>query len=388
MILRSWWRRLLGPVVIASMACTLWAAALLICPKCGTEADGTAMVCPHCGAALPVIRVAAPAATNVPPPVEKHTTAVSDMALTAVHADVHLANESLSDRPELAYAYFENALAVSRLVNREGMSADAGKVLAENLEHCRNLRAQRTRTCTTCNGTGRYTLQLQALSGDRKSQPHAPVSLSDGPGCPVCGGRGVVPASRLPDELRMLIARGRRDFVARQQAIGYVACGRVWMPPDLLALLDVKAQALVRTACPTPCSSCMGSGLQNCNQCKGSGKIKCSNEGCVLGWITHKDDDPDVHASKKAQSHKEICPVCQGTGRMTCPDCQSLGVLPCKVCNGTGRNVVCAECGGQGYGPCPKCQGTGRVGNLVCPECQGKGERLCPKCHGEGCALK
>ena len=387
MTLHVWWRRILAPVALILLAGSLWAASLLICPKCGTEADASATVCPHCGAPLPVTQVVTPAPIPAPPaPAQKQKALISDLALEALHTDSRLADENLAVRPELSCCYYENALALGRLVNREGLSADAGKTLAGNLEKCRSLQTQTQRTCPGCNGTGKYSMQLRSLAGDKSLQVGAPALATDGTACSVCGGRGVVAGGRSVDELRVLMAQGRRDFDARQQAIGRVACGRVWVPANLMVLLDVKAQALVRTTYPTPCAGCMGSGIQDCTHCKGAGRIKCSNDGCVNGWVTVKE--PNAFASKTPLTHKERCTICQGTGLMPCPDCHAQGTTPCKTCSGSGRNAVCPDCGGQGFGPCPKCQGTGHNGSAVCPECQGKGERLCPKCHGEGCAVK
>jgi len=386
MTARAWWRRLLSPLLIVCLACSLWAAGLVICPKCGTEAGANATVCAHCGADLPVIKGESAAPAGTAAVADRRVATISDMALEATRTDKRLAEESLAKRPEIAYSYYENALALGRLVNREGLSTNAGRTLAENLERCRSLLAYTTRPCTACNGSGKISVKFQGLIGDKSAQSGASLLLSDGPACPVCSGRGVVPAGRSANELRVLIAQGRRDFETRQQAVGRVACGRVWVPSDLLPLLDVKAQALIRAACPTPCSACMGMGIQDCFHCKGVGRIKCSNEGCMNGWIIHKESN--TLAPKLAINRKERCPVCQGSGFMSCPDCRGLGTIPCKNCNGTGRNAVCPDCGGQGWGACPKCQGTGSVGGAICPECRGKGDRACPKCHGEGCAVR
>ena len=386
MTARAWWCRLTGLFLVACLACSLWAASLVICPKCGTEAEPSATVCAHCGALLPAVKVEPVAPANTPVPPEKHSSAISTLALDATRADRRLADESLAPRPELAYAYYENALAVSRLVRREGLPASAGKSLAENLERCRNQLAHTTRPCVACNGNGKSSVHFQALAGDKSAPSGSSVTLADGPPCAVCGGSGVVTVGRSADELRVLIAQGRRDFDTRQQAAGRVACGRAWLPPDLLAQLSVKEQALVRTACPTPCAGCTGIGIQDCQHCKGSGRIKCSNGGCVNGWITRKESN--TLTPKVAVSRKERCAVCQGAGIVPCSDCRGVGTIPCKTCNGSGRNAVCLDCGGQGWAPCSKCQGAGTVGGKPCPDCHGAGDRLCPKCHGEGCAVK
>ncbi len=386
MTARAWWRCLLSTFWVICLACSLWAAGLVICPKCGTEADANATVCPHCGAVLPAVKAEAAVPATPVAVTDKRPTTISDLAFDATRVDSRLADESLSKRPELAYSYYGNALALSRLVKREGLPAVAGKALAEKLERCRSLLAHTMRPCLACNGSGKSSVKFQSLAGDKSAQASTSMSVSDGPPCPVCGGRGVVSAGRSAKELRGLIAQGHRDFETRQEAAGRIASGRVWAPTDLLALLDVKQQALLRTACPTPCAACMGIGIQDCSQCKGVGRIKCTNSGCLNGWIIQKSSN--TLAPKSAISHKERCPVCQGSGLMLCSDCNGLGSAACTSCNGTGRNAVCPECGGQGWEPCAKCQGTGSVGNKPCPDCQSKGDRLCPKCRGEGCTVR
>ena len=415
MTTRAWWHRLFGLLAIACLAGSLWAAALVICPKCGWEADVSAATCPHCGAVLPVVKgeptaptnaiadiatndaaiavndvittVTASAATTKAVAVDKQPAAVSDMALEMARIDKRLADENLTNnRPEVSYAYYANAVALSRLIKREGISADAGKSLAQNLERCRGLLSHTTRPCPACNGLGVRSIQFQPLAGDKSAQANMSLPLSENSPCPSCGGGGVVSAGRSANELRVLIAQGWRDFETRQQAFGYVACGRVWIQPDLLPLLNAKAQALIRTACPTPCPACMGLGIQDCSRCKGIGRVKCNNEGCVNGWILTAG--ANSLAPKNALKHKDRCPVCQGSGFMPCPDCLGIGTVPCKSCNGTGHNAVCPECGGPGWESCPKCHGAGIVGSASCPVCHGEKVVLCPKCHGEGCSTR
>ena len=386
MTVRAWWRRLLGLWLIVGLAGSLWAASLVICPKCGTEADAGVTLCSHCGALLPV-KVELPSAVPAAVTPEKKGTTSSDLALEAARTDKRLALESLPKRPDLAYAFGGNALALSRLVKREGGSADVGKSLAENLERYRNLLAYTTRPCPACSGAGKRSVQFQQLSGDKTAHLGAtPLQVADGTACQACGGRGVVSAGRSADERRVLIAQGWRDFETRQQAQGRVACGRVWVPSDLLALLDVKAQALLRVATPTPCAGCMGLGIQDCSRCKGAGQLKCNNPGCVNGCIIVKE--ANALSAKTALNRKEHCPTCQGSGLMPCTDCRGGGTVACVRCNGTGRNAVCADCGGQGWEACPKCKGAGMVSSGTCPDCHGEKVILCPKCHGEGCAAK
>lgn len=367
-----------------AVACSLWAASLVVCPKCGYESDNGAVVCSHCGAALPVPKVAGSgetAASNANAQAASLDT-VSALALTAARVDQRLAEENRKDRPELAYAFYENILALSRLIRREGVSPDAGKVLAENLERCRDALTHGMRTCPACNGSGKRNVHFQQLAGDKSTQ------VSEGLVCSTCNGAGVVRMVRTTDSLRLLMAQGRRDFETRAKALGRVACGRAWLPQELAAKLDVRAQALVCTACPTPCPDCMGMGVQDCARCKGSGRVPCTNNGCKDGWIVHQELNT-LSTKASSISRREVCPVCQGTGQMACPDCRGDGTIPCKTCHGTGRNAVCQDCGGQGWTACPRCHGTGKLADgAICPDCLGQHERICPKCHGEGCAVR
>lgn len=365
-------------ILAAVFACSLAAAALVICPKCGFEGGEGATTCAHCGAALPAARPAAPAPASEP---SSSTGSVSEQALAALRLDLRLANENVVSRTELAYAFYQNALALSRLVKREGsVSAEAGRVLAENVERSRAALTQASRPCPVCQGSGKRSLRFQHLGNEKNA------AVAEGLTCNSCGGKGMVRAGRSADELRVLIAQGRRDFDQREQALGRVARGRAWLPSELANRLDVRTEALVRSAVPTPCSDCMGIGLQDCGRCKGAGRIKCTN-GCQDGWVIRKENNN--LSAKVVLNRREPCSVCQGSGQISCPDCRGAGATPCRTCHGTGLGAACADCGGAGWQPCPTCHGSGQTGDdKTCSDCQGRHERLCLKCHGEGCVTK
>jgi DnaJ-class molecular chaperone len=312
---------------------------------------------------------------------------VSTPALEAARQDKRLADQNLEKRPELAYAFCENALALSRLVRRESSAEQSGKSLVQTLERCRHRLEQTTRACAGCNGTGRRTVHFQNLGGAKNGSALGGTSqVVEGPVCDECNGQKEVAVARSANELRVAIAQGRRDFETRQQAAGRVACGRVWVPPQILERLDVRAQALLRTACPTPCAACMGLGVQDCAKCRGAARVKCTQSGCTDGWVLRKESN--VLLGKGAVQRKERCPSCQGTGFAPCTECRGVGTAPCRACNGTGRGASCEGCGGQGWALCAKCQGNGVVSGAVCPVCRGSNETLCPKCRGDGCAGK
>jgi len=377
------WTWLTGVIILLTAVCSVWAAVLLVCPKCGYEVEAGVLVCPHCNAAMPAPKAASEAATakaGALPGMAAglHSDDVSTQAMEAARADWRAALDCQQQRPELAWAYCENALALSRLVRRDNLAADSGAMLAQGLERNREAVKVAARPCPSCNGTGKRNVQFQGLSGDKSTQ------VAEGLTCTACGGSGVVRVNRTADELRVLLAQGRRDFDARQQAQGRVACGRAWVPQNLADRLSVQAQALIRTACPTPCNACQGTGVEDCGRCKGAGRIKCNNDGCQNGWIVRKE--LNTLTAKSSLNRREQCPVCQGTGLMPCADCHATGTVACKSCHGSGRSPVCQDCGGQGWSACSRCHATGKLPDgSICPDCRGSGERLCQKCRGEGC---
>ena len=364
-------------------ACSLWAAGLLVCPKCGYEAADNATVCTHCGAAIPRRSTTTVAPSNTVAETEAaRTDAISSLAMDAIRIDLRLAAECRETKPERAYAFYENVLALSRLVKRDAVTVETGKTLAEDLGRCREGVVRSNPVCPTCGGTGKRTAQFQSLLGDKGST----VRQTTDAVCLACNGKGTVRAGRSADDVRVLLGQGRQDFGTRETALGRVAVGRVWVPPELLPKLDVRLQALLRTACPTPCPECMGGGVQNCSRCRGAARVPCNN-GCQDGMITRKESNTLL--AKGTINRREKCPVCLGSGTMACPDCLGAGSVPCRTCRGTGRNANCQECGGQGWEACATCRGLGKQSNgSLCPDCQGHGERLCPRCHGEGCALR
>jgi len=368
-------------VVVVLFAC--WAAALTICPCCGWELNDGVSLCTHCGAKIPAPNATSTNTATTADAMTQHDSsdAISAQALTVIRLEQKMAEESRKDRPELSYAFYENMLALGRLVRREGMALDAGKTLAETIERCRDLLTHTLRTCPVCGGSGKRKAAFQLLLGEKGMQ------ASEGLPCAVCGGSGLVRVVRSLDELRTLLSQGQRDFDMRATALGYVSCGRAWLPPTLAERLTVPEQALVRSACPTPCQSCMGMGLQDCLHCKGSGRLPCTNKECKDGWIIQKQ--LNALSDKNSISTREPCPICQGTGWIPCSDCQGTGTISCKTCHGTGKNPMCLSCSGAGWLFCAKCHGTGKMPDgTVCPECLGKRERLCPKCCGEGCVLR
>lgn len=367
-------KRFCLPLAALLAAAWSWAAAVVICDKCGHEAAQQAVACAHCGAALPkVAPVVAPLeATAASLPAESNLTA---QALAAVREDVRLARESTL--PEVSLAFYGNALAVLRLVPLEAVPAEAGNRLVEGMAASRAALARTARPCPTCGGSGSRSVKLQSLAGGADSS-----AAAGGLVCATCEGAGLVRSGRSADELRVALAQGRRKFEVREQAAGRVAVGRAWVPSAVASHLDLPRQVLLRSATAAPCTSCQGIGLQTCVTCRGLGRVKCREKGCDGGWVVLKP--ANTLAPKTALRPRTPCPACQGTSWSACTVCRSSGAVVCAACQGIGQPPRCGRCGGEGTVSCARCRGSGQVGGAACAACSGVKQALCPACYGEG----
>lgn len=362
-------------LIIAAMLAAFWTwAAVVICDKCGHEAAPDQVVCTHCGGALPKISSAV-GLSIVTDQASNGATNIAAQALAAVREDVRLARENEA-RPEMALAFYGNALALLRLVPREAMPADAGSRLVDGMAVCHATLARTSRSCPTCGGSGSRGLKLQSLTGGEDTKTVGGVI------CETCEGAGLVRSGRTADELRVVLGQGRREFEVREQAIGRVTVGRAWVPPALVAQLDLASQVLLRTAAVAPCAACQGIGRQTCASCRGLGRIKCRQSGCDGGWVIRKSSN--TLAPKTALRQRMPCPSCQGTGWAACSACRGSGAVVCAVCQGSGQALRCPRCGGAGTAECIRCRGSGRIGQSVCDVCGGTKLMLCSACHGEG----
>jgi hypothetical protein len=358
------------------LALWTWAATMLVCGKCGYEAAQDQSVCAHCGASLPpALSPAEP--THAAADNAAAGTNIATLALAAAREDVRLARENEA-RPERALALYANALALSRLIPRESIPADAGARLVDGMAACHKALARTARPCPACGGSGSRSIKLQSLAGGEESSIGAGGALV----CAMCEGAGVVVSGRSADELRLALAQGRRDFELLEQAAGRVTVGRAWVPPALAAQLDLAGQVLLRTAAAAPCTACLGIGRQTCTVCRGLGRTKCRQTGCEDGWVVRKPTN--TLASKNALRQRVACSACQGTGWSACATCRASGAVVCSACQGSGQPPRCNRCGGEGTVACTRCRGSGRVGEAVCDSCHGTQRVLCTTCHGEG----
>lgn len=77
---------------------------------------------------------------------------------------------------------------------------------------------------------------------------------------------------------------------------------------------------------------------------------------------------------QRTETYTEICPVCNGKGKVTCSHCGGNRRFEnvCSLCKGSGGNmtITCPNCGGSGsadgFWQCMKCNGKGRI-NMALP---------------------
>lgn len=363
--------------LLAAVLVALWSwSALIICNKCGHEAAENETQCSHCNAVLvqPAQQDGAKPDKTFQMADHKEDSSISSLALTAIKEDVNVARDPKT-RPELALAFYKNALALLRLVSTEKIPADSGKRLLEEMNNCREAISRIARPCNVCGGTGMRTVKMQSLTGEDRNS-------AGGVLCETCGGSGMLRSSRTADELRIALAQGYTEFETNAKALGRVAVGRAWVPKDLLPLLDLNMQVLLRNGAAAPCKSCYGIGRQTCTACRGVGKVKCRQSGCQNGMVLVKQTN--VLSAKTALQQRVPCPACKGSGWIACEVCRASGSVPCAACQGSGQPPRCNRCGGEGLIVCTRCNGSGINGKIPCQTCGQLGKSICPTCHGEG----
>jgi hypothetical protein len=355
-----------------------WAAwALTVCPKCGHEAGGGDTVCSHCNAALPKPSAEAPVAAPAAP--ENNTDAeVGRGAATVVEACVRKAREVEAKQPELALCYYQNALALMRLVPAGTFPDAVEKVILAGNTGMMQVLQRGVVSCRSCGGTGRYQLDTSKVTGKTG------VVAVKGMPCKICDGTGKVPGPRDVAQLKQFLLRGRVEFERRQLVAGDVRVGRALMPAALDERLPVRSRALVMTGMPVPCSECQLAGRQACTKCRGSGWEKCAYEGCRNGIIEEKTSARARKETRMNQDAVSQCPRCGGLGETSCSVCKGSGGVACSKCDGSGLAPRCTRCSVTGLMPCQKCKGTGEVKEAPCPDCKGEREMLCTSCRGEG----
>ncbi len=357
---------------------SVWAQGLLICGRCGREAQPGSAVCRHCQAALPQPKTDAPTPQPAAPAVPDAADEVGRMAGSLVEACVRQARDIEAKQPELALAYYQNALALMRLVPSGTFPASAGEaILAGNARTLQVLQRGAV-PCRHCGGSGRYQLDLSKV--DRRKG----VKAVEGLPCAACKGAGTVPGFREVAKVKMLILQGRSEFERRQMVAGEVKVGRVLVPPALDRLLTNRQRALIMTGMPLPCRDCQMSGRKLCTACRGSGWKTCDYTGCDNGALQEPRTTGTRKEKRLNEDEVKKCPRCEGLGEIPCAICKSSGGVVCSKCDGSGLAPRCTRCSGTGLMPCRTCKGTGDVKGAPCPDCKGETMMLCPSCRGEG----
>ena len=391
-------------VSVLFLAVTVLAQGIRICPKCGVETKPQADVCHHCRAKLPPVapRPAAPVPGHPQTaPVPGHHPSVPAPGTPApvvqphgrVHPGHHLdhlvkpeVEESLREahalrekQPAVALCYYQNALALQRLLPPSPGVGSGMDVVAQGI---REMLVQSQRgwvPCPKCQGSGVGRLMLKKRDGHDSMGPMGK--------CPVCAGQGGAVGLLPADRARVAFSQGRREFDRREIAKGKVKLGQAYLSPAIRDRLTTQQCALVMSANPRPCDACGLTGRQLCNACRGRGTMKCNAPDCENGRIReHRRSGGHgvVRATRMNDPTQDLCPVCHGTAEIPCKMCNGAGGIPCKKCGGNGNALVCRKCDGTGAVTCGRCKGVGEVRGKPCDECKRQGVVLCRTCGGDG----
>jgi hypothetical protein len=367
---------MLTVTVSLAAAMVLWAQGLIVCKACGREAKPGATVCSHCAAALPKPKVKE-AEKPAAPALDKEAE-VRRSAAAVVEESVRQAREAEKEHPELALSYYQNALALMRLVQAGTFPASVGESILSGSERAMQALARGQVTCKKCNGTGKYQLDLS------KVDKSGGVKAVEGVKCPLCKGEGSFAGFREMSKVKMAILQGRQEFEQRQMLKGDVKVGRALVPAALEGLLTNRQRALVMTGMPVPCGECQLAGRQTCTACKGLSWMKCDYPGCAKGVIKEARSETGRQSKRLNEDLLKKCPRCAGLAEVPCETCKGRGSVACKKCDGSGVATRCTRCTGTGLLSCSRCKGTGEVKGSPCPECKGETMMLCTTCRGEG----
>ncbi|MEI7901966.1 MAG: hypothetical protein WCK89_17070 [bacterium] len=359
-------------------AAVLWAQGLIVCKACGREAKSGETVCAHCSATLPKPQSGNEAAEKPAAPVIDRDAEVGRGAYDVVVANVRQARELEMEQPGGALSYYQNALALMRLVPPGKFPASVGESILGGRERVMQAMQRGQVMCKKCNGSGKYQLDLSKVD---ESQGIKAVS---GVACSVCKGVGSFAGFADVSKVKMAILQGRQDFERRQMLKGDVKVGRALVPAALEKKLNNRERALVMTGMPMPCETCQLVARQPCTVCRGSGWMKCTYPGCSNGVFKEAQPKTGRQAKRLNEDLPKKCPRCEGLGEIPCEMCQGRASVACKKCDGSGSAPRCSRCTGSGLMLCSKCKGTGAVKGAPCSECKGETMMLCTTCRGEG----
>lgn len=362
----------------------VWAQALVVCRSCGREGEEGATVCAHCDAKLPPPRKKAPEPVAAPVAAAVDTDKeVAEGAAALVEANVRTAREQEGRQPAVALCYYQNALALMRLVPAGRFPASVNELILKGNENLlKGLLVGRVQ-CRLCSGSGKY--QMDMTKVDKRMGTRAVEGIS----CPACKGQGFSVGYRDVAAAKMDILQGRREFDQRQMVAGEVKLGRAYVAKQLLDMLPVRQRALVMTGMPCPCATCQLTGRQVCTTCRTTGWVKCDYRGCTQGVLRETTSDRSRRPERRLNEDSvNKCPKCEGLAEIQCTMCKGMASTACKKCDGSGLAPRCTRCTGTGLMPCSKCKGAGEVRGEPCAECKGELVMLCTTCRGEGAVAK
>ncbi len=370
----------------ALLAIALWAQGLVICSKCGRESSPGAVVCSHCKAELPQVKKAdSEAATPVPPVANDsgQSREVGVMAAEVVEHCVKQAREFEQRQPEVALCYYQNALALMRLVPVGRFPESVAQIILTGNKSLLQRLQQGSVPCRKCGGTGHYQLDTSKVTGK------AGVVEAKGMACKGCQGTGRVPGPRALPEFKALVLKGRAEFENQQLVAGNVRVGRALVPTELDKVLTTTQRALVMTGYATPCPECQLSGRQTCASCRGGGWQRCNYPCCKGGVLESRTATRSTRKETRInQDAVERCPRCNGLGETACDICKGVSSVACAKCGGGGLAKECTRCSATGLIQCQKCRGSGEVRGAPCLDCKGERVTLCPTCRGEGAVAR
>jgi hypothetical protein len=369
-------RWIVSVIVSLAAAAVLWAQGLIVCKACGREAKPGEVTCSHCSAPLPKPK-AEPAEKPAAPAVDKDAE-VARGASEVVAESVRQARELEKAQPEVALSYYQNALALMRLVPAGKFPASVGEAILGGNERVMQALQRGQVKCKKCNGSGKYQLDMSKVAASQG------IKSVEGVACPACKGAGSFAGLREVSKVKMAILQGRQEFERRQMLKGDVKVGRALVPSALEKLMTNRQRALVMTGLPLPCEACQLTGRQACTLCRATGWVKCTYPGCSNGILKETASASTRQAKRMNEETLKKCPRCEGLAEIFCETCKGNGSVACKKCDGSGLASRCLRCTGTGLMSCSKCRGTGEMKGAPCPECKGETMMLCTTCRGEG----
>jgi hypothetical protein len=381
MFLRT--RNLLPALIFLFVFALAALARVVLCPRCGHEAEPAATICAHCQQAL-----TPDAETPVAGPTSSPAPSLSAVARATVETELAAARAALDgDRPALAWWRARN---LAGLMALSPASADLAAARVEVERGALAALRERDRECPVCKGDGGMTLLFVTVQGD-PSRQKAP-----GQSCPACKGLGRWPARPTEDQLAGAFAQGQRDFLAAMRDAGWKASGPAWLPPGLTNL-TARQTAQARSAVAGPCGTCRGLGFLGCDTCRGAGRLPCSDAACVSGRVVcpdcqgmrrRQEDEDGRSITRRCATCRQTgvaeCAACEGRSVLVCDDCEGRGERRCDTCDGRGERALCTGCSGEGVRACRRCKGSGTYRDAVCAVCRGEGDEVCSSCQGDG----